>query len=32
MTLKSNNEVDLVRYFQVLDHVVALARKSRGSK
>ena len=32
MTLKPNNEIDFVRYFQVLDHVVALARKSRGAK
>ena len=32
MILKSNNEVDFVRYFQVLDHVVALARKNRGAK
>ena len=32
MTVKSNNEVDFVRYFQVLDHVVALARKGGGAK
>jgi thiol:disulfide interchange protein DsbA len=32
MTLKNNNEVDFVRYFQVLDQVVALARKSRSAK
>jgi thiol:disulfide interchange protein DsbA len=32
MTLKGNNEVDFVRYFQVLDGVIALARKSRGAK
>ena len=32
LTLKGNNEVDFVRYFQVLDQVVALARKNRGAK
>lgn len=32
MILKPNKEVDFDRYFQVLDHVVALARKSRGAK
>jgi thiol:disulfide interchange protein DsbA len=32
MTLKPNNEIDFVRYFQVVDYVVALARKSRSSK
>jgi thiol:disulfide interchange protein DsbA len=32
LTLKGNNEVDLVRYFQVLDHVIALARKNRGAR
>ena len=31
LTLKGNNEVDFVRYFQVLDQVVALARKNRGA-
>ena len=30
LTLKGN-EVDFVRYFQVLDHVIALARKTRGA-
>ena len=32
LTLKSNSEVDFVRYFQVLDQVIALARKNRGTK
>jgi thiol:disulfide interchange protein DsbA len=32
LTLKGNNEVDFVRYFQVLDQVIALARKNRGAK
>ena len=32
LTLKGNNEVDFIRYFQVLDQVVALARKNRGAK
>ena len=32
MILKGNNEIDFVRYFQVLDHVIALARKNRGAK
>jgi len=32
MILKGNSEIDFVRYFQVLDHVIALARKNRGAK
>jgi thiol:disulfide interchange protein DsbA len=31
LTVKGG-EVDFVRYFQVLDHVIALARKNRGAK
>ena len=32
LTLKGNKEVDFVRYFQVLDQVIALARRNRSAK
>jgi thiol:disulfide interchange protein DsbA len=32
MTLTPRNEIDFARYFQVLDQVVALARKGRGAQ